>query len=420
MGKPYHGKIGKGSCESERLRLQVCVRSRSCAGASRTTLRPRAGMSLSATTARENRHSCAVALALVGPETATQLRQPWSQWLTKGQHTGKISLHLERDIQCDNFSGKGKTPEGTDLEAQIIFSRHDGGDVTLEGKKADRHIWGKGDGWFSAAYGPFRRFTGGDPETRRLFYQFPKLGRHLSLFDEKVALTEALDWLKELRFKQQQGLAEGLLLDQIKAFINQPDFLPFQARLEEVTSEGTVPIVIFVDGNGAQVEVENLSDGYRSVLSMTFELIRQMSLVYGVNGVFDPAQQAKVAAPGVVLIDEIDAHLHPTWQRRIGFWFCEHFPAVQFIVTSHSPLICQAANPGTIYRLPRPGYDEEGSMVEGDEYRRLVYGNVLDAYGTEVFGEAVTRSDHSRELRERLAALNVQEITGHLSNCRTG
>ena len=188
---------------------------------------------------------------MVGPETATQLRQPWTQWLTKGQQTGKISLHLERDIQCDNFSGKGKTPEGTDLEAQIIFSRHEGGDVTLEGKKADRHIWGKGDGWFSAAYGPFRRFTGGDPETRRLFYQFPKLGRHLSLFDEKVALTEALDWLKELRFKQQQGLAEGQLLDRIKAFINQPDFLPFQARLEEVTSEGTVPIVMFVDGNGA-------------------------------------------------------------------------------------------------------------------------------------------------------------------------
>ena len=51
-------------------------------------------------------------------------------------------------------------------------------------------------------------------------------------------------------------------------------------------------------------------------------------------------------APGVVLIDEVDAHLHPTWQRRIGLWFREHFPKLQFIVSTHSPLICQAATVG--------------------------------------------------------------------------
>jgi hypothetical protein len=122
-------------------------------------------------------------------------------------------------------------------------------------------------------------------------------------------------------------------------------------------------------------------------------------LVYhGADAVFDPTNAMAVSAPGVVLIDEIDAHLHPTWQRRIGFWFREHFPRMQFIVSSHSPLVFQAADPGTIFRLPRPGYDEDGYMVTGDEYRRLVFGNVLDAYGTEVFGEGVTSSDRSRGL----------------------
>ena len=294
----------------------------------------------------------------------------------------------------------------TILRATVSFIRENGNGVAIKGQNADRHIWGKGDGWFSASYGPFRRFTGGDPESRRLFYQFPRLGRHLSLFGEEVALTECLEWLRELRFKQLEQVPEGALLDRIKAFVNQEGFLPFKARLEDVSSSA----VHFTDGNGATVEVENLSDGYRSILSMTFELIRQLATVYGANAVFDPNDAMTVSAPGVVLIDEIDAHLHPTWQRRIGFWFREHFPRMQFIVSSHSPLVCQAADPGTIFRLPRPGYDEDGYMVSGDEYRRLVFGNVLDAYGTEVFGEGVTSSDRSRDLRERLAELNVKEI----------
>ncbi len=300
-------------------------------------------------------------------------------------------MSIQGDPNLDRFSGKGKTPNGDDLRATVSFIRENGNGVAIKGQNADRHIWGKGDGWFSASYGPFRRFTGGDPESRRLFYQFPRLGRHLSLFGEEVALTECLEWLRELRFKQLEQVPEGALLDRIKAFVNQEGFLPFKARLEDVSSSA----VHFTDGNGATVEVENLSDGYRSILSMTFELIRQLATVYGANAVFDPNDAMTVSAPGVVLIDEIDAHFHPTWQRRIGFWFREHFPRMQFIVSSHSPLVCQAADPGTIFRLPRPGYDEDGYMVSGDEYRRLVFGNVLDAYGTEVFGEGVTSSDRS-------------------------
>jgi predicted ATPase len=354
----------------------------------------------------------AVALALLGPETAQQLRQPWDQWLTKSKKSGQISVGIERDAKLDRFARPIWKAEAHDLRAVVNLSRQDGDGVMMRGQKAESHVWGKGNGWFAASYGPFRRFTGGDPESRRLFYQFPRLGRHLSLFGEEVALTECLEWLRELRFKQLEQAKEGRLLDRIKAFVNQEGFLPFQARLEEVTSSA----VQFIDGNGANVEVENLSDGYRSILSMTFELIRQLALVYGADAVFDPINPMRINVPGVVLIDEIDAHLHPTWQRRIGFWFREHFPKMQFIVSSHSPLVCQAADPGTIFRLPRPGYDEEGYMVTGDEYRRLVYGNVLDAYGTEVFGESVTSSDRSRDLRERLAELNVKELRDGLTD----
>lgn len=353
-----------------------------------------------------------IGLALVGPATALQLRQSWDQWLTKGQAKGRIRVRLERDAHYDKLSGKGGPPAGGVYEAMIALTRK-GEEVTLTGGgSAMRHVWGKGDGWFAASYGPMRRFTGGDPDVRAMFYKLPRLGRHLSLFDERAALAESLDWLRELRFGQlaNPASAEAVLLESIQKFVNRRSFLPFHARLDRITATE----VRFVDGNQADVEVENLSDGYRSVLSLTFELIRQLALSYGLDAVFtgDPP---RIDLPGVVLIDEIDAHLHPTWQLRIGTWFRRCFPRMQFIVTSHSPLVCRAADPGTVFRLPRPGHDEAGAMVTGDELKRLVYGNVLDAFGTEVFGEGVTSSEEGKRIRHELAELNVKEVRDSLT-----
>ncbi len=225
-----------------------------------------------------------------------------------------------------------------------------------------------------------------------------------------MALTECLEWLQELQFKKLERHSEGNLLDSIIKFVNQEGFLPHQARLHQVSSQG----VIFVDGNGCQLPVEELSDGYRSILSMTFELIRQLSRTYDLKYIFDKNDPSKIIAPGVVLIDEVDAHLHPTWQRRVGLWFREHFPKLQFIVTTHSPLICQAADVGTVWRLPKPGSDEPGGMVKGADLDRLIYGNVLDAYSTEMFGQDVTRSEESKKLLKRLAELNRKELHGKL------
>ncbi len=50
-------------------------------------------------------------------------------------------------------------------------------------------------------------------------------------------------------------------------------------------------------------------------------------------------------------------------------------------------------------------------MVAGEELKRLVYGSILEAYGTELFGEGVTRSDQSQTLLEELAALNVKDLS---------
>lgn len=205
------------------------------------------------------------------------------------------------------------------------------------------------------------------------------------------------------------------LVEYIEAFINESNFLPHDARIKKITSKE----VSFVDGQGLEVPVEQLSDGYRSIFSMTFELIRQLVAAYDFDAIFSKDSPAKIIAPGVVLIDEIDAHLHPTWQRRIGGWLCEHFPKIQFIVTTHSPLVCHHGPNNTVYQLASPGSDSPGTMLQGQALDRLFYGNVLDAYGTGAFGDTTTRSDAGRRRLERLAVLNQKELRHKLTKNET-
>ena len=354
-----------------------------------------------------------IALALVGPTEAVGLRQSWDEWIRTGSDEATIDLVIVPPGD-DRMVGRPSHRLAPGIPFEIVLRRAWHG-VESRTDASSPSLWDfdAPAGWFCASYGPFRRFTGGDQELEKLYTSQPRLARHLSVFGEAVALTEALSWLQSLKFKQLEGNSEGDLLAPIFAFVNQPGFLPHEVRLRDVTSKG----VDFVDANGFKIPVQELSDGYRSVLSMTFELVRQMALAYGTAALFS-SDNTQVIPAGIVIVDEIDAHLHPSWQRTIGVWFRKHFPNVQFIVSTHSPLICQAAEVGTVFRLPQPGADpseDRGEMVTGLALKRLLYGNVLDAYGTGVFGDGVTRSDSGQEKLERLAELNTQELVGTLS-----
>ena len=107
----------------------------------------------------------------------------------------------------------------------------------------------------------------------------------MSAFGEDVALTEAVAWLQKLHVQHIETHlkkpSEGSLVEDLKKFIEDGDLLPHGTKLVEVNSAS----VYFEDALGATVQVEQLSDGYRSILSMTFELIRQLVNTYGSDAV---------------------------------------------------------------------------------------------------------------------------------------
>lgn len=350
----------------------------------------------------------AIGLALVGSREAVALRQTWNDWLHRDAASGRVGLDVV----------PAREEPGANPMAYIAFNRA-GGLVSFRGPPENPLATTDDAHWFSAAYGPFRRFRGGDKDAEKLYHTNPRLARHLTLFDESIALSECLAWLQTLQFKSLEaknrgdmtGGEHGRLLQRLTNFLNHQDLLPHGVRMLGVDSER----VSFRDANDCDLDVEELSDGFRSILSLTFELIRQLVATYGADNVFAADDPTQIVTPGVVLIDEIDAHLHPNWQRRIGRWFTTCFPQIQFIVTTHSPLVCQAAVNGSVFRLPRPGSNETAHFVEGADLQRLLYGNILEAYDTESFGLVETRSTEGQAKLQRLAELNIKALDAGLT-----
>ena len=362
----------------------------------------------------------ALAIALMGQSSAQATRQDWSRWLGKKRDPGVVSAVLIGHSE-DRWTGSGRKGEpsiytSAQIRAESLRGKQTEGRATIQfrNRQGKRTIWGHGFGWFSASFGPFRRFSGGDPKMDRLFVSHPLLAPHLSAFGENIALGESLLWLQELETKKLEGNDEAAAIQgAVINFINNSELLPHGAHIANVSSEK----VDTVDGHGTRVAVEEMSDGYRSILSLTLEILRLLFSAFGsvtaLNSI-DP-DAGTISLPGVISIDEIDAHLHPTWQQYIGEWFVSRFPKMQFIVTTHSPIICRAARYGSVWLLPAPDSGQEPRRIVDTELDRLVDGNILDAYGTELFGAEVTRSKQAKEKLDRLASLNRKRLKVRLS-----
>ena len=103
-----------------------------------------------------------------------------------------------------------------------------------------------------------------------------------------------------------------------------------------------------------ELTIDVLSDGARSVISMAADLAYRMVRLNP-----DLGERAALDTPGVVLIDEVDMHLHPSWQQTVLYDLQEAFPKVQFIVTTHSPQVLTSVNAESI-RILQWGHCFEG------------------------------------------------------------
>ncbi len=121
--------------------------------------------------------------------------------------------------------------------------------------------------------------------------------------------------------------------------------------------------------------VSQLSDGYSATLALVMDLSRRMAEVFLEQNFADDIAPV-LEMPGIVLIDEVDLHLHPSWQQRILPDLMRTFPNAQFIVTTHSPQVLSSVRPENIRILdgdtvikPSHGtFGAEASRILGDVF----------------------------------------------------
>jgi len=334
-------------------------------------------------------------------------------------------MKLIRDSTVDTVIERGKFPN-TSLLAGLRWI-HTGDNVSPSLKSVEdrsrsgggesrvpalRGPWNKQQrGWFFAGYGPMRRLTGSAPDAMRTAAGGGSAARTVSLFREDVALSESEEWLKNQQFKVLEKNRDAkLLMEQVIGFLND-GLLPNNFQIVKITSEH-----VFVQAGAELVlPMRDISDGCRSVYALILDIIHSFGEVYDMATLFEKNSQGKwvIDKPGVILIDEIEAHLHPTWQRTICSWFKERFPKIQFFVTSHSPLVVQAADPGGIYVLPMPGESQRKERrLDDHEYTKIILGRAEKVLLGEAFNLQDTRSQWAVKQIEKWKALSAKQEAG--------
>ena len=174
-----------------------------------------------------------------------------------------------------------------------------------------------------------------------------------------------------------QWLQDEMLGDVVRRQQGEPERL-FHAAVMEATVRATPgttqawydpaaqgPMVRFEDGHAASWS--ELSDGYHVFIALVADIARRAVMLNEFDGAEAPER-----VEGVVLIDEIDLHLHPRWQREALPRLRDVFPKLQFVVTTHSPQVLSSAENRQVRRLVDGRLQEHSVFVEGRDTNAIL------------------------------------------------
>lgn len=320
----------------------------------------------------------AIGAVLAGPSAVRELMPTADGWVRKGQAWGEIIAEIMPTDGDASLNRPRKRPykiryfvSGSDPAAlpdsleekptvpEMVAWSGGGSAKQKEALTKDRKLLQQTafaedqPGWLACGYGPFRRLSGGAEYANQIVARQRRSARFVTLFREDAALTNATTWLLECYNAAKENLAEEQKLGVVQQAIAE-NLLPEATQL--VLNARTVKLR-WRDGN--ETLLHDLSDGYRSMLALSVDLLRWLTHAF-------PGHAKPLECAGVVVVDELDAHLHPDWQRRIGHWLREKFPNIQFIVATHSPFLAQVAG----------GVAESGSLDEAASRAEATSGNI--------------------------------------------
>ena len=237
---------------------------------------------------------------------------------------------------------------------------------------------------FVVGYGASRRTErpeGYSERNRKLRYQ-----RVAGLFEDHVGLVPttyaAFQLHKRGRFEEARHLLNALL--------------PSSVQLTGATDSSDDPLF---DVAGVFLPLDALSDGFRTFLGWVWDLLLQLARVA-------PEGTPLADITGVVIVDEIDLFLHPKWQRAVVEQVATTFTKLQFLFSTHSPLVAGSLEPANIFTMDT---DDDGAAVV-KQYTEGIRGLSADQIlSSSYFGLDTPRAP---EMERRLKELSEKADAG--------
>jgi energy-coupling factor transporter ATP-binding protein EcfA2 len=293
------------------------------------------------------------------PRFLEQLRKAWLPNRGTGESSGFISVKYALIKEKLQYANPSFTAQENllsfDFEANGQYSS--GGGHTFNQEEAGLTPYGYGAG----------RTTGNStlseaPETADTC---------ASLFDDRADLLNPEEWFLNIDYGSKLAGAANTQLADARNRVEKMliDVLPgvTEIRIAAAGTPQKPQISLQFLLHGTWVRLRDMSLGYQTLVVWLTDLASKLYIRY-------PDSPNPLAEPAIVLIDEIDLHLHPKWQRELLSMLGSIFPETQFIATAHSPLVVLAAG------------DEQANVVllrrEGDETK--VYENPVDVRGWRV------------------------------------
>lgn len=195
-------------------------------------------------------------------------------------------------------------------------------------------------------------------------------------FTPFIAFSNSLTWFIQ---RSSEEALEAVRLKDLNYKLT--DLSAVKAAISQALGDYNEPYVaktppdLFITHKSAPdtpLTVRQLSDGYRTMLALVMDLARRMAVA---NAEVEwPEGQSVLHSPGIVLIDEVEQHLHPAWQQTVLPRLLEIFPNVQFIVTTHSPQVLtsikakhiRVLRDGKMYTFPEETDGAEAGRVLED------------------------------------------------------
>ena len=212
----------------------------------------------------------------------------------------------------------------------------------------------------------------------------------VTLFDPDALLAPLESWAMDLDYRKNRAGVDTVR-KVLTSFLREVSFSRIDKQKKQLlfkTRYGIVPMHM-------------LSDGYQNMASWVGDLL------YRVSETFDD-YKTPLKARGLLLIDEIDLHLHLKWQRELLRFVNQRLPNLQLIVTTHSPITAQQAGKGELHHLERVGKKIRLEVFDGVPKSLLLHQLVMsDLFGLE--------SDESVETETKKKAFRRLRDKGKLS-----